>query len=252
MGDEERVSALARVLAHETCVRLIDALGAREATVSDLVCRLGLEQPRVSTHLALLREAGLVDCRADGRQRVYALRGQAPALALTTLRTLAASVSGEAPGGSGQAPGHRLAGDSPGPQQDRGDGARTLRAGSPVRLARTCYDHLAGVAGVQLLDGLLERGWLEPAAGRDLRLTAVGTEALAAAGVDLTVARRSRRGFAIHCADWTERRPHLGGALGASLLAALLDQGRAGLRPGDRVVDLEPGEPGRFLGAAGA
>src|SRR6266700_5264582 len=234
MGDEEGVSALARVLAHETCVRLIDTLGAGEATVSDLVYRLGLEQPRVSTHLAMLREAGLVDCRADGRQRVYALHGQAPALALATLRTLAASVAGDAPAGPGQPPGPRLADDA------------------PVRLARTCYDHLAGMAGVQLLDGLLDRGWLEAADGRQFGLTDAGAEALTAAGVDLTVARRSRRGFALHCADWTERRPHLGGALGASLLAALLDQDRARLRPGDRVVDLGPGEPARFLGAAGA
>jgi DNA-binding transcriptional ArsR family regulator len=234
MGDEERVAALARVLAHETCVRLIDALGAGEATVSDLVYRLGLEQPRVSTHLALLREAGLVDCQADGRQRVYALRGEAPALALTTLRSLAASVAGDSPAGPGSPPGERLADDA------------------PVRLARTCYDHLAGVAGVRLLDDLLDRSWLEPDGDRDLRLTGAGADGLAAAGVDLDAARRSRRGFAIHCADWTERRSHLGGALGAALLAALLGQGRARLRPGGRIVDLQPGEPAGLLAGPAA
>ena len=233
MGDEERVAALARVLAHETCVRLIDALGAGEATVSDLACRLQLEQPRVSTHLALLREAGLVDCQVDGRQRVYALRGQAPALALATLRTLAASVAGSAGPAAGLRPGDRLAEDS------------------PLRLARTCYDHLAGVAGVQLRDVLLDRGWLAQADGRDLRLTDAGALGLSAAGVDLSAGRRSRRAFALDCADWTERRPHLGGALGAALLAALLDQGRARLRPGDRVVELAAGEPARLLEAAG-
>src|SRR6516164_4723668 len=72
-GEEEGVAALARVLAHETCVRLIDALSAGEATVSDLSSRLGLDQPRISTHLSLLREAGLVDCQPAGRQRVYGL-----------------------------------------------------------------------------------------------------------------------------------------------------------------------------------
>ena len=179
MSDEEGVAALARVLAHETCVRLIDALGTGDATVSDLACRLHLEQPRVSTHLALLRDAGLVDCQADGRQRVYRLRGQAPALALATLRTLRATLDPDA----------------------------------------------------------------EPGAA--------GAAALAAAGVDLSAGRRTRRAFAIECADWTERRPHLGGALGAALLAALLDGRRARLRPGDRVVELAPGEPARFLEAAG-
>jgi DNA-binding transcriptional ArsR family regulator len=230
MGEDERVAGLARVLAHETCVRLIDALGAGEATVSDLACRLGLDQPRVSTHLGLMREAGLVDCEANGRHRVYALRGQAPALAVATLRTLAASVAG-------------------GDHSQPGSVAAPPAGDAPVRLARTCYDHLAGVAGVRLLDGLLARGWLEPS-GRDHRVLAVseqGTSGLGLLGVNLPIARRSRRALAIDCPDWTERRPHLGGALGAALLAAMLDQGRARLRPGERAVDLEPGEPNRFL-----
>src|SRR5215472_7305110 len=168
MADEERVAALARALGHETCVRLIDALGVGEATVSDLACRLHLDQPRVSTHLALLREAGLVECQASGRQRVYGLRGQAPALAVATLRTLAASVAGGDPAYLARRGAGRPADDS------------------PLRRARTCYDHLAGVAGVQVLDGLLERGWLAPSEeGRELRLTGAGAEGLARAGVNL-------------------------------------------------------------------
>jgi DNA-binding transcriptional ArsR family regulator len=235
MVEEERVAALARVLAHETCVRLIDALGAGETTVSDLASRLGLDQPRVSTHLGLMREVGLVDCQASGRHRVYALRGPAPALAVAPRRTLAARVAG---GDASQA-----ASVAPPPAGD-----------APVRLARTCYDHLAGVAGVRLLDGLLARGWLEPAeaGGRELLVSAGGAGALGRLGVNLSIAERSRRALAIDCPDWTERRPHLGGALGAALLAAMLDQGRARLRPGERAVDLQPGEPDRFLGAAGA
>jgi DNA-binding transcriptional ArsR family regulator len=230
MQEEEGVAALARVLAHETCIRLIDALAAGEATVTDLSCRLGLDQPRVSTHLGLLREAGLVDCQATGRHRVYALRGQAPGLALATLRTLAASVAG-------------------GDATHREHAAPPPAADAPARLARTCYDHLAGVAGVRLLDGLLHRGWLRPAepGGRDLALSASGAEALGRLGVNLSMARRSRRALAIDCPDWTERRPHLGGVLGAALLSAMLDQGRVRLRPGERAVDLEPGEPDRFL-----
>jgi DNA-binding transcriptional ArsR family regulator len=233
MGDEEGAAGLARVLAHETCIRLIDALHAGEATVSDLACRLGLDQPRVSTHLGLMREAGLVDCEANGRHRVYALRGQAPALAVATLRTLAASVAG---GDAAQA----------------ASVAAPPAGDAPVRLARTCYDHLAGVAGVRLLDGLLARGWLEPSGpgDRDLVVAERGAVALGRLGVNLPIARRSRRALAIDCPDWTERRPHLGGALGAALLSAMLDQGRARLQPGERAVDLEPGEPDRFLEVA--
>ncbi|TMC06118.1 MAG: winged helix-turn-helix transcriptional regulator [Chloroflexi bacterium] len=235
MAEEEGVAALARVLGHETCVRLIDALGAGESTVSDLACRLGLDQPRVSTHLGLMREAGLVDCRPTGRHRVYALRGQAPGLAVATLRTLAAGVAGGDP--------RQAASAAPPPAGD-----------APVRLARTCYDHLAGVAGVRLLDGLLARGWLQPAGpeSRDLVVSASGDEALGRLGVNLSIARRSRRALAIDCPDWTERRPHLGGALGAALLAAMLDQGHVRLRPGERAVDVESGEPDRFLEVARA
>src|SRR5215831_20678936 len=147
---EEEVAALARVLAHETCVRLVDTLAAGEATVSDLASRLRLDQPRVSTHLALLRDAGMVDCRASGRQRVYALTGQGPAMALAALRTLAAGVAGLAAKPAGEQP---------------------ITADAPIRRARTCYDHMAGVAGVALLDRFLEERWLEPAKGRDLGLT---------------------------------------------------------------------------------
>lgn len=232
MADEEGVVGLARVLAHATCVRLIDALGAGEATVSDLACKLQLDQPRVSSHLALMREAGLVYCQARGRQRVYALRGEGPALALSTLRALAAGISGE------------WAPQSPAV-------VRAIRDDAPIRRARTCYDHLAGVAGVQLMDGLLARRWLEPANDRELRLTEAGSQALRRAGAQLPSARRRRRAFAIQCQDWTERRPHLGGALGATLLVALIDQGRARLQPGGRVVDLEAGEPAGFLEVAG-
>lgn len=224
------MAALARALSHETCVRLIDALSGAEATVSDLACRLGVEQPRISTHLSLLREAGLVECQPSGRHRVYALRGQAPALALATLRTLAASVAG---GDTASTRGGPPPGDD-----------------APIRRARTCYDHLAGIAGVQLLDGLLARRWLEQGEGGHVRLAESGAEALSRARVNLP-ARGSRRALAIPCADWTERRPHLGGALGASLLAALLEQGRARLLPGGRVVDLQPGEPAAFLASAG-
>jgi DNA-binding transcriptional ArsR family regulator len=231
MPEEEGVATLARVLAHETCIRLIDALTGGEATVSDLACRLDIDQPRVSTHLGLMRDAGLVECQASGRHRVYALRGQEPAMAVATLRTLAASVAGGDPAAPGSAP--PPAGDA------------------PVRRARTCYDHLAGVAGVRLLDELVARGWLAAAAGRELHVSDPGAQALARAGVNLPMARRSRRALAIHCPDWTERRPHLGGALGAALLTAMLDQGRACLRPSERAVDLEPGEPVRFLDVAG-
>jgi hypothetical protein len=118
--------------------------------------------------------------------------------------------------------------------------------GTEIRQARTCYDHLAGVAGAQLLDGLLERGWLVPAESGQKITYAVpseGESALQARGVDVTRARSRRRKFAVACVDWTERRPHLAGALGAGVLDALFRTGfvdRTDPQSGRSVAVLKP------------
>ena len=217
MQDAPIVASLARVLADETRVRLLDQLTAGEASVSDLASRIGIGQPRVSSHLQVLRDAGLVTAHVYGRSRVYALRGEGPALALSALRTLAGS---------------------PRPLRSQA-AAAAVRRDAPIRRARTCYDHLAGVAGVQALDGLLERGWLVAGRAADhFELTAAGEAGLVAEGVDVAAARRARRAFAVGCMDWTERRFHLGGSLGAALLAHQLAAGNARLDPGTRVVKM--------------
>src|SRR3972149_6641530 len=120
--------------------------------------------------------------------------------------------------------------------------ARThVRRDSAPRRARTCSDRLAGVAGVELLDVLVRRRWLRRGPARRLLLTPAGARgvaapgagrvrgarALAARGVGLERARRARRTFAAGCLDWTQRRWHLRGALGAAVLAALVRAGVA-------------------------
>jgi hypothetical protein len=85
-----------------------------------------------------------------------------------------------------------------------------------MRHARTCYDHIAGVLGVELAERLIEREFviLGDEAGE---VTAEGADFLSNLGVDLTGARAKRRVFCRPCLDWTERRPHIGGAVGAAL-----------------------------------
>jgi hypothetical protein len=122
--------------------------------------------------------------------------------------------------------------------------ARKPRPSEPARVARTCYDHLAGVAGVALCDGLLTRGWLEPVAGRgrhqpDYALTGVGRAALTARGVRLSELQRASRRLAYACPDWTEARPHVGGALGAALLERLYIDGFVRQEPGTRLAHVE-------------
>ena len=121
--------------------------------------------------------------------------------------------------------------------------AREVRRNSAMRQARTCYDHLAGVAGVQLLEVMLRLDWLQPQDNghAGYRLTPLGTEGFAARGMDISHICKARRRFAYGCLDWTERRPHLRGALGAAILETLGTAGVIRRVTGSRaVVVLQP------------
>jgi len=91
--------------------------------------------------------------------------------------------------------------------------------------ARTCYDHLAGRRGVELRERLLAAGALQTSDDRDHSLTALGETLLADLDIDLDQLRAGRRIFARSCLDWTERRPHLAGALPASVTSTFLARG---------------------------
>jgi len=144
-----------------------------------------------------VRAARLVKVVAQGRHRYYGLAGPEVAAVLESLNVLA----------GGQ---HSAFAPSTPPR---------------LRMARTCYDHLAGAVGVALHDRLQALAWLAPtgsAAPAAYELTAQGAEVFAALGVDVASVRAQRRRFACACLDWSERRPHLGGALGAALLGVAL------------------------------
>ena len=123
--------------------------------------------------------------------------------------------------------------------------AREVRRDTPLRRARTCYDHLAGVAGIELFGQMLTLGWLEQTESQtsprvSYRLTPLGQAALAGKDVDLTTSPSKRR-FAYGCIDWTERRLHLGGALGATVLRALQARDIVRRTPGTRTVAVQSG-----------
>ena len=122
--------------------------------------------------------------------------------------------------------------------------AREVGRNSPLRRCRTCYGHLAGVEGVALLDGMLELGWLELAGDLNelhprLRPTEKGEEALQRRGINLEQTRRAGRKLAYGCTDWTERRFHLGGALGSAIMEVLNGRGLVRHREGSREVVVE-------------
>ena len=113
-----------------------------------------------------------------------------------------------------------------------GDPARAAML-TALAEARTCYDHLAGRRGVELRDRLLAAGALHVLDDRDHALTATGERLVTALGIDLDRVRAARRVFARSCLDWTQRRPHLAGALPAALTGRFLALGWLGRR-GDR------------------
>jgi len=132
---------------------------------------------------------------------------------------------------------------------------REVRRDSRLRRARTCYGHLAGVAGVALMDKMIGLGWLEedpvPASGNRVgyALTPKGLQAMSERGVDAAAAAKSTGSFAFGCLDWTERGHHLGGALGRAVTAFLSEQGFVGRTSGTREVTLQ-GSPDSWLDGA--
>jgi DNA-binding transcriptional ArsR family regulator len=218
MATMQAAAEVAGTLGDPARLAILAALLEGEATVSDLAARLDLAQPRVSTHLARLRAVGLVSRASQGRHRTY--RAEASRVK-PLLDALYASGPAAVARPSAQA-------------------GRERRRDTPLRRARTCYDHLAGVAGVDLLEAMRARGWVRAAdrGGPGFELTARGERELARRAVDVTAARASRRRFATACLDWTERRPHLGGALGAGVLDALCRRSYVRRRPRGRDVQI--------------
>lgn len=166
-------------------------------TSTDLSVVAEVSPSTASVHLNRLKTAHLVRVIVQGKHRLYSLQGPEVASALESLSVLA--------GGSRQ----RLVPNTP----------------SRLRAARTCYDHIAGTLGVLLHDRLKMLGCLSTSTtdgDTSYDLTPKGIKMLETLGIDVEAARTLRRRFAFGCLDWSERRPHLGGALGAALLEVAL------------------------------
>jgi DNA-binding transcriptional ArsR family regulator len=197
MDENTPMVGLAQALADPLRLRILQQLMEGPATVSELVELMGETQSKVSNHLALLRERNLVRTTRDGRQVIYTMRDASVGQLVESLSL----VAGMVPARHGKSP-HLIA-------------------------ARTCYDHLAGRYGVALFEALLQQQAITtPNAPRGvIEVGPRGEEVFGRLGIDLQAVRRERRRFAFACPDWTERRPHLGGALGAALWAQLVERG---------------------------
>jgi DNA-binding transcriptional ArsR family regulator len=204
------VAAVARLIGDPARAGMLDVLMDGSGRPSgELARHCGVAPSTASGHLSRLVAGGLVVCEIEGRERRYRLASAEVAAALEALARIAPAAE-----------------------------IRSLRAANrtaALRLARTCYDHLAGRLGVGVTEALADRGALV-LQDRGYALTVPGAELMSALGVDVTGAHAKRRSFALACLDWSERRPHLAGALGAALAEALIANGWFRRRPSDRAL----------------
>lgn len=188
---------------------LLALLGGESLPARELAARAGASSSLASAHLSKLLDGGLVAAERRGRERYYRIAKREVAEALEAL----VAVAPEKP-------------------------ARSLREhkrGAAIQRARTCYDHLAGELGVELTDALRFQGTLAMRDGH-FTLTPRGAQRLVALGVDIDGARAARRAFSRHCIDWTEKRPHIAGALGAAIADRLFELEWVRRIPGSRAV----------------
>ena len=195
---DDAASRIAAAIGEPARARMLYCLmDNRARTSTELAVVAQVSPSTASVHLNRLRSERLVRVAAQGKHRYYSLQSATVARVLEGLNVLA---------GSPRTP---------------------FQPGAPVRLraARTCYDHMAGTLGVALYDRFAALGWLaesSPRTGGSCDLTPAGEQAIRALGIDAVGLRALRRRFAFACLDWSERRPHLGGALGCALLAHAL------------------------------
>ncbi len=174
---------------------LLALMGGRALTAGELAWHARVSAQTTSGHLAKLTEAGLLGVEKQGRHRYYRLSRGEVAEVVEALMAVAAV----------------------GPKRHRPTGPKD----EAMRMARTCYDHMAGRLGVALADSLCERNHVVLSDGAGL-ITDSGQRFLAELGIEPDAARIGKRPLCRSCIDWSERRPHLAGWLGAALLERAL------------------------------
>jgi len=192
---EPAISEVASAIGEPARARMLFCLlDGRARTSTELAAVADVGASTASMHLRRLELARLVRALRQGKHRYYSLRGSQVADMLERLSVLA--------------------------ERGRDDFAPSTP--EHLRSARSCYDHIAGAVGVALHDRFKALGWIIDAANKgdnDYEVSAEGTRAFNALGVDVGAARAQKRRFACGCLDWSERRLHLSGALGAAFFA---------------------------------
>ena len=197
---------------------LIALMDGRALTATELAAVAGVTPQTASSHLARLVAGDLLAVERQGRHRYH--RVATPAIAQMIEGMMAVAATGSA--------GRRAA-------------PRTGPKDLAMRRARTCYDHLAGRVAVGIADRMVARGEIRFGVDGG-ELTALGARRLNGVGIDIArlVGRRGRRAFCRPCLDWSERRPHIAGAVGRALLDHSIDKLWLRTVAGSRAVIVTP------------
>jgi DNA-binding transcriptional ArsR family regulator len=194
VSEDVLLSEIAMAIGEPARMRiLLSLLDGHARTSTELAVVAEVSPSTASAHLNRLRETRLIHVAAQGRHRYYSLRSPDVARVLEGLSVLAGATT------------KKFAPSTP----------------ASLRKARSCYDHMAGAVAVALHDQFLREGWLisNPADGADAyQVSCTGARTLDRLGIAIAEVQGLRRRFAYACLDWSERRPHIAGALGAALL----------------------------------
>ena len=214
MANTNRLAEIAALLGEPARAAMLAALmDGRALTATELATASGITPQTASAHLARLTGAGLLAAEKQGRHRYHRLASRDVARMIEGIMQVASGL------------------------------ARPVAVGprdAALRAARTCYDHLAGRLGVGLADALVAGGQVELERDGGL-VTEKGVALLRGIGIDPAgIGRRTQRMVCRPCLDWSERRPHLAGALGAALCAHCFAQGWIRRAEGTRAVSVTP------------
>jgi len=192
---------------------LTSLLDGRALAAGELARTANVSPQSASMHLSLLLEGGLVKVAQDGRHRYYQIASRDVAHAVEALGVIA----------------------SPRKQKPLGEG-------DPICYARTCYDHLAGAMAVTLAESLEQCRYLVACADsdRDFDVTATGEEFFKQWRIDVNELRSKQRSLARRCLDWTERRDHVAGALGAAICQRFVELRWVARDRNSRIVRVTP------------
>lgn len=208
---EAGLERFAKIIGDATRIRMLQLLmEGRALTAKELAYGAGVEPGTATQHLRRLQEGGLISVKVQGRHKYFKPASPQVAELMELLMVLAPDRNGRAVG---------------------------PRVEEPLRRGRMCYDHLAGELGIGITEALVKHGILRKEADA-FALTRRGADWFAGLGVDVEATRTLRRKFAATCLDWSERRDHLGGALGAALAERLVDLGWIARKRNSRVVNV--------------